>query len=1426
MNTPPMHTPSPDQEPNAVGPGRSFGRSAGMLLAGLLLALVLVLVAAGLAAWHSSAVQLRLLRAVPGLSLDGVQGRLTGGPLVIDRLRWQGAGTSVEVDDLRWQDAVWRWRPHAGAWLGLDLAQARARAVRVDRTPAPATPSTPPAAPTSLPSPVALTAAGLQIDSISLDGTSLLTALAADLKIGADGGATHRIEHFSLLRGELQVKGDAAVGTDGALPVTAALSLATPSGQPTAWQAQMRLRGPLQRLAADVDLRAESGATLQAQAALMPFAAWPLAALTLKAQDVDLSTLMPGLPETALSGTAALADVTAGQALRLQVDLRNAKAGAWDAGRLPVRRVQGTLQGRTDAPDRLVFDGWTVDLGGPAAGGQVTLAGSWQGAQLALELQLQAVQTAQLATRAPPAAVDGQLKLELMGLALPGGAAPTTAQTLSGQVTASLRGTLPRPKASSRQRPPPPLELRTELSFTQPADGSLTVDVTQFEATAGPASTRATLDARRDTSGTWALKSEGQLGHMDLAAWWADAMASDLNGNWNADLRLPSAPAASLLERLRGDLQLQVRDSLMAGLAVTGKASLQAADKGLDVDAQLQAAGNRLQLKGSPGPDAGTPQWRAALQAPALAALAPLVRQLPAAQGWVPESGAVTGTATASGQWPALRSDGELQIDDLRTAQLQLRKGSLRWTFTGTALDAPLSLQADVSGLAQAERRIDRLQASLNGSLRQHTLNVRAESPLRPPAWTDPVATGPAAGAGAGAGASSGASTVARAPARAASGVPGRPDDTPKGSSLQIQAQGEWQPASAAGTSTLGAGEWRGTLSTLHAGPRAAGAEPWLSARDLKARLTLDAQGRPAQGLLAAGRLQAFGAGLVWQQAQWQAAERPGQGPRITLEAQLEPLALAPLLARLQPASGWQGDLLIGGRASVRSGETVDADIVIDSRGGDLGVTVAGRPRTLGITALRVALAAHNGRWELSQALTGRQLGTVAGSQVLQVPAGTLWPSAETPLEGAVSLQVADASVWSPWLPAGWRLGGGIHARAVLGGVLGAPTISGDLEGQKLLVRNILEGIHLRDGALRVRLDQRQAVIEQAHFLGGAGGTLDVSGRVTFEGQPQVQLKLTADSFRALDRVDRRVALSGSADLGLQDGRLAVKGNFKIDEGLIDVTASDAPSLDDDILVVGRRDAQGKLLPVADAAEAARQGVLAGADIDLRVAMGDALRVRGKGLDTRLTGQLRISSNEAGALVARGVINTAEGTYKAYGQNLAIKRGAIRFTGDLANPQLDILALRADIDNPVGVVVSGYAIDPRVRLYSEPDLPEMDQLTWLLTGQAPQGQGRDQSALLQRAALALLAGDRGASDEGFLQRLGIDQLGVARSDGGDTVVTIGKQLSKRLSIVYEKGLSAAAGSWALLYRIAGRTSVRARTGVDNAVEVIWSWRWD
>jgi translocation and assembly module TamB len=34
------------------------------------------------------------------------------------------------------------------------------------------------------------------------------------------------------------------------------------------------------------------------------------------------------------------------------------------------------------------------------------------------------------------------------------------------------------------------------------------------------------------------------------------------------------------------------------------------------------------------------------------------------------------------------------------------------------------------------------------------------------------------------------------------------------------------------------------------------------------------------------------------------------------------------------------------------------------------------------------------------------------------------------------------------------------------------------------------------------------------------------------------------------------------------------------------------------------------------------------------------------------------------------------------------------------------------------------------------------------------------------------------------------------------------------------------GNWQLIYRIAQRLTVRAQGGEDNALDVIWTWRWN
>jgi translocation and assembly module TamB len=217
--------------------------------------------------------------------------------------------------------------------------------------------------------------------------------------------------------------------------------------------------------------------------------------------------------------------------------------------------------------------------------------------------------------------------------------------------------------------------------------------------------------------------------------------------------------------------------------------------------------------------------------------------------------------------------------------------------------------------------------------------------------------------------------------------------------------------------------------------------------------------------------------------------------------------------------------------------------------------------------------------------------------------------------------------------------------------------------------------------------------------------------------------------------------------------------------------------------------------------------------------------VRGRGLDTTLRGDVRLTT-PGGKLAVNGTISTDSGTYAAYGQKLEIERGIIAFSGSPDNPRLDVLALRPNLDTRVGVAISGNLLTLRIKLFSEPELSDSDKLAWLVLGRAPDGLGRNDTALLQRAAVALLSGEGEAPTDALLKSLGIDDIGLRQSDTDvrETVITVGKQLTRRWYLGYERGVNATTGTWQLIYRIAQRFTLRLQSGSDNSADVIWTWR--
>jgi translocation and assembly module TamB len=762
-----------------------------------------------------------------------------------------------------------------------------------------------------------------------------------------------------------------------------------------------------------------------------------------------------------------------------------------------------------------------------------------------------------------------------------------------------------------------------------------------------------------------------------------------------------------------------------------------------------------------------------------------------------------SGGAAHGGAAAPLRIVTQGELSDWAGPQVKLAK--LQWSGHGsTDPQAPLDATITLVDAQMGVTRVAHAQATLSGTLAQHQLQLQGEAPVSPPLWLAHLAN------------------IGKANA----------------TRLDVVLQGRWQPAA------VDAPAWQGHLAQFDlraaneasaaASPTAAASAPtvvnpnWVHLKPFDLSLSRDAAGDWQTLRVGAGVAEFAGLTLNWQPSFWTAAPAPGTNARWAFDAALAPFSVAQLLARAQPDLGWHGDLQMTARvhAAFDGQWHVDARLARDS--GDLSVTdlvqdPTASKQALGLTRALLQVKAEGANWVADADIAGTRLGELSGHWTAEAPSPASLPYAGSPLHGNIKAHVADLNVWGAWLPPGWRLGGEMRTDLALSGHWGDPKLTGTLTANKLAIRNALEGVYGHDGDVAIRLTGDQAQIE--HFtLQGGNGELTVTGSASLGALPLAKLQLQARQFQLLGRIDRKVVTSGNVALQLGADAIRVDGKMMIDEGLVDLSKGDAPSLDSDVEVL---DPTAPVDEGADTAAASVPRTGRATLINLALDLGDHLQLRGRGIDTRLKGALQITSPN-GLLAVRGSVRTDGGQYVAYGQKLDVTRGEITFTGPVNDPRLDILATRPNLDITVGVAITGTALAPHVKLMSEPEMADSDKLSWLMLGRAPETVGGADTALLQQAAMALLAGEGEAPSDQLLKRLGLTNFAVKpdTNDVRQTVVTLGRQVSKRIYVGYQRSVNATSGNWQLIYRIAQRLTIRAQSGEDNSLDAIYTWRWN
>ena len=1445
---------SPAAPPAAPGPRSHRWRGWLGGLAGLLLLGLLAVGGAGWWALRSEQGSAWLLSRLPGVQVVNPSGRLIG-DFSADAIVWRfGVGGELRLAGVAW-DGLGVYRSEVpGAWALVWFEHLAAREAHLTLPDRPQTNTRPPPEHLKLPLELVVRQFALEEMHASALGDVPWQAVRARIHLGGrDAGAgpvRHRIDELAITRGPLQARGRLQLGAEAPMPVDVAVTLvqpaagsaasalaATPAGSApaatglAAWQAQLALTGPLARsqLRGRLQVAAQPVQSLHLDAVLQPFAAWPLAQLNARTQALDIGALVAGAPRTALSGDVVIAMADAEKPLQATARLVNARPGAWNAGLLPARQLQLVLQADPRQRNQARLERFEAELGNAtqAAGrvggdGQWRADGGWQ-----LGLALQGVRPDRLDTRAPPMQLDGRVTLE-GNAPPPGGAGPPRQRTV---LTSDVSGKLLNGKSAA------PLQLQLTGTLDRNDGGALAIELQRLLARQGDARAEASGRLQRASAqADWAAQGTLALNGFDPGPWLPGDAASPwrrapsrLNGRAEVDLRwasaaalgAPGGPGAPV-----GRADVTLAPSVLAGVPLQGSARVRA-ERGdgrgnapLQIALQAEAAGNRVDAEGRLAADPARDHWSARIDAPALNRLAPLLQALlppPRGRGApAAAAGTLQASAVADGRWPRLHTQGTLRAAGVVFPGGQLRQADARWNL-GTAPGAALTLDATLAGLrldaSDTARQVPSLSFKVSGTAERHQIALQSEIAAAPPAWADalqnprPASTHPAA-------------------ARRAPTPPASPRPAAAGPRTRIALDASGALRHGADGDPLSVAGWRGRIDTLTL-QRAESPQPLLRAAAVPIEWQAATGAQPTRVVVQAGRAELLGSSLRWSRLAWgpEAGTRP-----MHLEANitLDPLRIAPLLARLQPALAWSGDLAISGRAVVRTAPTLHVDLRLQRQAGDLAMMQGELRRALGLTELKATLQARPGQggthWRTDVHVAGREAGVLQANVTAATGSQTPWPGAETPIDGSVQLRIDDIGLHDARLPVGWHLAGRVSAEARLGGRIGAPTWRGSVRGSALGLSNFVEGVRVHSGELQASLDGDGGRIER--FSAKAGdGQLRAQGELRFGADPQARITVTAERFRALGRVDRLLDLSGQATLDLQRQRVAVQGRFQVDQGLVDLGRAEAPELSKDVRVIDGP-TPGRPPPPAGAAKPAPARPV---QLDLRVDLGQQLRVRGKGINTLLAGDLRLTA-PGGQLDVEGTVRTVGGTYEAYGEKLRIDRGLVTFVGPVANPRLDIQAVRADLrEVEVGVAIGGTAQNPRVALFSSPEMSELDKLSWLTLGRSSAGLASDQSAILQRAALALLAGQRGsAGGEGVAKRLGLDKVSVGRGASGglsDAVVSLGKQISERFYVGYAQSLDATGGSWELVYKVARRLTVRVQAGEETALDVVWSWVW-
>jgi len=377
--------------------------------------------------------------------------------------------------------------------------------------------------------------------------------------------------------------------------------------------------------------------------------------------------------------------------------------------------------------------------------------------------------------------------------------------------------------------------------------------------------------------------------------------------------------------------------------------------------------------------------------------------------------------------------------------------------------------------------------------------------------------------------------------------------------------------------------------------------------------------------------------------------------------------------------------------------------------------------------------------------------------------------------------------------------GGLARLKISVGGTGGNPRLTGAADIQDASLRSINFPISIQEGTGRIIFTTNQAQI-QSFTARAEGGRLNVTGGVIFAGlRPERwRFEAKADQVRALYPADVRSVF---------DGELILQGNQKVQvlTGTVLIRRAEyTKDVDFTEMLLSR-----------EAPTGAEPAFGSSVRLDVKVDARDTLVVRNNLTDAVGSASLQLRGPINDPIIS-GRATVTRGTLQFRNDQYQITRGIIEFPGlRTAEPSFNIQA-ESDIRGyRIVVGFNGTLRKFNTVLRSEPALPTSDVIALITTGDlAPAANGGQVGAQSSVGLAASLLSEsisrtieRRTNRLFGLSRFQIDPLFAGRSSNPGARITLGRQLTKNITVLYSVNVAETEQQVVIIeYRLSDRIS--------------------